>query len=312
MSKYLITGGAGFIGSNIVKTLVNNGEDVRVLDNLSTGTLENIKPFLKQIEFIEGDITNLEIARKSVSKIDFVLHHAAIPSVQRSIDEPIITNNSNILGTLNMLIASRDARIKRFIYAASSSAYGDSPMKPKNESMETDPKSIYATQKLTGEQYCRNFYTLYGLETICLRYFNVFGPNQDPKSVYSAVIPLFIRKMLNNESPIIYGDGYTSRDFTFVDNNVDANLRACTASRECNGEVMNIACGYEISLNQLVQKINQALGTNIKPVYKDERKGDIKHSLADISKAKKLLQYKPIISFEDGLNRTIEIMKEKI
>lgn len=309
MSKYLVTGGAGFIGSNIVKKLVERGEQVRVLDNYSTGKQENITPFLDKIEFLEGDFTDIGIAKKAVSGVDYVLHQGAIPSVPRSVDDPIKTNNANILGTLTMLIVSRDAGVKRFVYAASSSAYGDSPVMPKVETMPVAPKSPYAIQKLTGEQYCQNFYTLYGLETVCLRYFNVFGPNQDPTSVYSAVIPLFIKKMLAGESPIIYGDGETSRDFTYVDNNVDAVLRACVASKECAGEVINIACGYEISLNQLIEKINAELGMSITPVYNDERKGDVKHSLGDISKAERLLGYTPSVSFEEGLKKTIEFYR---
>lgn len=309
MSKYLVTGGAGFIGSNIVRTLVDDGADVRVLDNLSTGKLKNIEKFLGQIEFIEGDFTNLEIAKKSVLGVDFVLHQGAIPSVPRSIHNPIETNEANISGTLNMLLASKDAGVKKFVYAASSSAYGDSAIMPKVESMPTAPKSPYSIQKLTGEQYCQNFYSIYGLDTVCLRYFNVFGPNQDPDSIYSAVIPLFIKKMLKGESPVIYGDGNTSRDFTFVDNIVDANLRACLSKKESSGEVINIACGYEISLNNLVKKINKILDTSITPVYEKERKGDVKHSIADISKAKNLLGYEPTTSFEEGLKKTIEIMK---
>lgn len=309
-SKYLVTGGAGFIGSNIVKKLLENGENVRVLDNLSTGKTENIKPYLDKIEFINGDFTDLEIAKNAVKGIDYVLHQGAIPSVPRSIDDPIKTNNSNILGTLNMLIASRDAGVKRFVYASSSSAYGDSPIMPKVESMNVAPKSPYAIQKLTAEQYCQIFHKIYGLETVCLRYFNVFGPNQDPESVYSAVIPLFIKKIIKGGSPIIYGDGNTSRDFTYVDNNVDANLKACSAPKECAGEVINIACGYEMSLNELVEKINKFLKTKVKPVYKEERKGDVKHSLADISKAKKFLGYKPVVNFDDGLEKTIEFYRK--
>ncbi|TSC70877.1 MAG: UDP-glucose 4-epimerase [Parcubacteria group bacterium Gr01-1014_46] len=309
MAKYLVTGGAGFIGSNIVKKLVEDGHIVRVLDNLATGKRKNLESLLSKIEFIEGDFTDLTVAKKAVEGIDFVLHQGAIPSVPRSVDDPIKTNNANILGTLNMLVASRDAKVKRFIYAASSSAYGDSKVMPKEESMGTAPKSPYAIQKLTGEEYCQVFYKLYGLETVCLRYFNVFGPNQDPESVYSAVIPLFIKKIMRNESPVIFGDGTTSRDFTFVENNVDANIRACVAPSIVSGEVINIACGYEISLNELVQKINKEFGTNIKPIYKDERVGDVKHSLADITKAEKLLGYKPIVNFDDGLRKTIEFYK---
>ncbi len=309
MSKYLVTGGAGFIGSNIVKKLLENGDDVRVLDNLSTGKAKNLEGLLEKIDFMEGDFTDLETARRSVAGVDYVLHQGAIPSVPRSIDDPIKTNNSNILGTLNMLIASRDEKVKRFVYAASSSAYGDSPTMPKVETMNTAPKSPYATQKLTGEHYCMNFYKVYGLPTVCLRYFNVFGPNQDPESVYSAVIPLFIKKILKEESPIILGDGTTSRDFTYVDNNVDANIKACLAGEECFGQVINIACGFEVSLNELSNKICHKLSMDIKPIYKEERAGDVKHSLADITKAKKLLGYEPLVSFEDGLSKTIEFYK---
>ncbi len=309
MSKYLVTGGAGFIGSNIVKKLLEDGHFVRVLDNLATGKRKNIEPFLSQIEFIEGDFTDLEVCKKAVKGMDYVLHQGAIPSVPRSVDDPLKTNNANILGTLNMLVASRDEKIKRFVYAASSSAYGDSKVMPKEETMPTAPKSPYAIQKLVGEMYCQNFYKIYGLETVCLRYFNVLSPNQDPESVYSAVIPLFVKAILRGESPKILGDGTTSRDFTFVENNVLANILASTAPKECAGEVINIACGTEISLNELAEKINEVLGTNVAPVYDTERVGDVKHSLANISKAKKLLRYEPIVSFDEGLRKTIEFYK---
>jgi nucleoside-diphosphate-sugar epimerase len=309
MAKYLVTGGAGFIGSNIVRKLLEIGEIVRVLDNFSTGKLENIAEFLDKIELIEGDFSDLETAKKSVEGIDYVLHQGAIPSVPRSVDDPIATNNANVLGTLSMLIASRDAGVKRFVYAASSSAYGDSPVMPKEESMPTAPKSPYAIQKLTGEQYCQNFHTLFGLETVCLRYFNVFGPKQDPESVYSAVIPLFIKKILKGETPTIFGDGETSRDFTYVENNVDACLKACVAPKECAGQVINIACGTEVSLNQLVEKINKILGTSVVPKYEPERAGDVKHSLGDIKKAKKLLSYESNVDFDEGLRRTVEFYK---
>jgi len=309
MSKYLITGGAGFIGSNIAHRLVSLGEKVRIVDNLSTGHLRNIEDILNSVEFIEGDFTQLEVAKASVNGIDYVLHQGAVPSVPRSIKDPIYSNSSNISGTLNLLIASRDAGVKRFVFAGSSSVYGDSPVTPKVESMPTNPKSPYAIQKLASELYCQNFYSIYGLETVCLRYFNVFGPRQSFDSAYSAVIPVFINTMLKGDSPIIYGDGNTSRDFTFVDNNVNANLLACEASSECAGEVINIACGESISLNELVAKINKILGSNIKPIYKESRKGDVNHSLADISKAKSLLNYNPVVDFVDGLNRTIDAIK---
>ncbi len=309
MAKYLVTGGAGFIGSNIVRKLVELGENVRVIDNFSTGKRENLAPFLDKIELMEGDFSDLDTAKKATAGVDYVLHQGAIPSVPRSVENPIETDRANVLGTLTMLMASREAGVKRFVYAASSSAYGDSPVMPKEESMPTAPKSPYAIQKLTGEQYCQNFYTLFGLETVCLRYFNVFGPNQDPESVYSAVIPLFIKKMLRGETPTIFGDGETSRDFTYVDNNVDACLKACVATKECAGQVINVACGSEISLNQLVEKINKILGTNVSPKYEPERLGDVKHSLGDISKAKKLLGYAGAIDFDEGLKRTVEFYK---
>ena len=281
-----------------------------MLDNFSTGKIENLKPFLKQIELIKGDFTDLAVARKAVKGIDFVLHHGAVPSVPLSVEDPIGTNNANILGTLNMLVSSRDEKIKRFIYAASSSAYGDSSIMPKVELMAVAPKTPYAIQKLASEEYCQSFYNLYGLETVCLRYFNVFGPNQDPTSVYSAVIPIFIKKILKGESPIIYGDGETSRDFTYIENIVDANIKACKVSKKIAGEVINVATGQEISLNQLTEKINKVLGTSIKPIYKKERLGDIKNSLADIKKAQKLLKYKTIVNFEDGLKKTIDFYKQ--
>lgn len=309
MATYVVTGGAGFIGSNIVKRLVTEGHTVRVIDNLVTGHRKNIEPFLDSIEFIEGNVANMDDARKAVRGVEYVLHQGAIPSVPRSTDDPIQTNQANIIGTLNTLIAARDEGVKRFIYAASSSAYGDSLVMPKTETMNVAPKSLYATQKLVGEMYCQNFFSLFGLETVILRYFNVFGPHQDPYSQYSAVIPIFIKKMLKGEPPTIFGDGTTSRDFTYVDNNVEANLKACVAPRTCAGEVFNIACGTEISLNELVEKINTILGTNIKPIYESERKGDVKHSLGDTTKAEKLLNYKTVVSFDEGLEKTIEFYR---
>ena len=309
MAKYLVTGGAGFIGSNITKKLLERGETVRILDNLATGRLKNIEPFLSKIDFHKGDLTNLADCQKAVAGIDYVLHQGAVPSVPRSVDDPIMTNAANISGTLNMLVASRDAKVKRFVYAASSSAYGDSPVMPKVETMETHPKSPYAVQKLVGEQYCQLFAKLYGLETVCIRYFNVFGPNQDPNSVYSAVIPLFIKAILKGKEPVIFGDGLTSRDFTYVDNNVEANILAATSKQKVAGEVINIACGYEVSLNQLAEKINKFLGTSVGVNYKPERVGDVKHSLADIGKAERLLGYKPLITFDEGLAKTIEFYR---
>ncbi len=309
MTKYLVTGGAGFIGSNIVKALLEKGKEVRVLDNLATGRKTNIQKILKDIEFLKGDLADPKACKKAVKGITYILHEGAVPSVPRSVTDPVWTNEANITGTLNLLMAARDAGVKRVVYAGSSSAYGDSPVMPKVETMENRPKSPYAIQKLAGEMYCQNFTKLFGLETVVIRYFNVFGPNQDPNSVYSAVIPLFIKAILKNKQPTIYGDGLTSRDFTYVDNVISGNLLACEAPKAAVGEVINVACGYEISLNQLVEKINKQLGKNIKPVYAEERAGDVKNSLADITKAKKLLGYKPLVSFDEGLTKTIEFYK---
>ncbi len=309
MAKYLVTGGAGFIGSNLTKALIAQGESVRVMDNFATGRRKNLDGYYDKIELIEGDFADLAACQKAVAGVDYVLHQGAVPSVPRSVDDPLWTNKSNIDGTLNMLMAAREAGVKRFVYAASSSAYGDSPVMPKVETMPVNPKSPYALQKLAGEYYCQLFYKLYGLETVCIRYFNVFGPNQDPNSVYSAVIPLFIKAIFVDKQPIINGDGLTSRDFTYIDNVIQGNLLACKAPKEAAGEVINVACGDEISLNQLVEKINVYLKKDVKPIYREERVGDVKHSLADISKAKKLLGYTPAVTFDEGLAKTIEFYR---
>jgi len=310
MIKYLVTGVAGFIGSNIVKKLLELGQFVRVVDNFSTGKRENIKEFLgnPNFEFIEGDISNIETAKKVVKKMDFILHEAAIPSVPRSINNPFASNKSNIDGTLNVLIAARDEKIKKLVYVASSSIYGDSLKLPKQESDPINPISPYALTKFAGEKYCQLFSKLYGLPTVCLRYFNVFGPKQDPNSQYSAVIPKFIKAVLKNESPTIYGDGNQSRDFTYVDNVVEGNILA--SQSKTSGEVINIACGEKTSLNDLLKYINQIIGKNIKPIYDKPSLGDIKNSLADISKAKKMLNYKPKIEIKEGLKKTIEWLKK--
>ncbi|MBU0580039.1 MAG: SDR family oxidoreductase [Candidatus Margulisbacteria bacterium] len=309
MAKFLITGGAGFIGSNIVRKLVDLNENVTVVDDLSTGRKENIEPFLNKIKFIKGDLANLKIAYKVTKNIDYVIHQAAIPSVPRSVDNPLDTNKANITGTLNILIAARDNKVKRLVYASSSSIYGDqNPDQAKVETMPAKPKTPYGLQKYTGETYCRLFYELYGLETVSLRYFNVFGPNQDPTSEYAAVIPKFIKTILKDKTPIIYGDGNTSRDFTFVENNVQANILAAT-SKNGAGEILNIATGQSISLLELVEKINNLTGKHIKATHEAERPGDIKHSLANISKANDILSYQPQISFEEGLKQTIQFYK---
>ncbi len=310
MTCILITGGAGFIGSNLVEKLVKKGHKVKVIDDLSTGGINNIKPFLDKIRFIEGSVLDLELLKKEFKGVDYVIHLAAIPSVPRSIKEPLETNNVNINGTLNVLIAAKEANVKRVVYSGSSSRYGDSKQKFKSERLRTSPLSPYALQKLTGEEYCRLFYENYGLETVTLIFFNVFGPGQSPESDYAAVIPKFIKQMMNNKRPTIYGDGTTSRDFTFVDNTVDAMILACTA-KGVAGKCFNIACGKSITLLELVEKINKILGKNIKPVFEDFRKGDIKHSLADISEAKHKLKYKVEVDFEEGLRRTIEWYKNE-
>jgi len=311
VAKYIITGGAGFIGSNIAQKLVTMGNIVKVIDNLSTGNLNNLAEVRDNIEFIEGDIKDLNLLKKEFKGFDYVLHQAALCSVPRSINDPISSNTSNIDGTLNVLVAARDNSLKRVVYASSSSVYGNALSEYKSEDLPVNPLSPYALTKLTGETYTRLFYKIYGLETICLRYFNVFGPHQDPSSQYSAVIPKFISMMIKGESPIILGDGTQSRDFTYVQNNVQANILAATAAQGA-GEAINIACGQSISLNELVNLINQELGTNIKPVYQDERAGDIKHSKADISKAKKILNYEAKFDFLSGLKETIQWYKKQI
>jgi UDP-glucose 4-epimerase len=302
--KFLVTGGAGFIGSHIVEELLERGERVRVLDNFSTGKKENIVPFSKEIELIEGDIRDLKIVEKAAKGVDYVLHQAALPSVFRSVKDPITTNEVNVLGTLNILMAAKEAGVKRVVYASSSSVYGDTPQLPKRENTEISPLSPYALSKLTGEEYARLFTSLYGLEIISLRYFNVFGSRQDPASQYAAVIPKFISSMLKEESPLIYGDGEQSRDFTYVSNVVSANLLA-TTSKTKEG-VFNIACGKRITVNELVTDLNRIMDTEIKPLYTDPRPGDVRHSQADISKAEKALSYRVEIDFEEGLKQTVE------
>ncbi len=310
MKKYLVTGGAGFIGSNIVSKILEQGNFVRVLDNFFTGKQENIKEFLdnKNFELIEGDITDLGVAKKAVKGIDFVLHQAAVPSVPRSIEDPIRSNEANVTGTLNMLVAARDEKVKRFVYASSSSVYGDNPELPKREDFPIRPISPYALTKYAGERYCQIFCQIYGLPTICLRYFNVFGPKQNPFSQYAAVIPNFILSALKNEKPIVYGDGEQSRDFTFVENVVSANLLAAEAESGF-GEVFNVACNKETSLNQLLSMISEMNGTEIVAEYKTGRVGDVPHSKADISKAKEILKYDPKVEFKDGLLKTFDWYK---
>jgi nucleoside-diphosphate-sugar epimerase len=304
MAIYLVTGGAGFIGSHLVEELVKRGEQVRVLDNFSTGKRENLTDLLDKIELIEGDIRSYHIVREVVQGVDYVLHLGALPSVPRSINDPITTNEVNVGGTLNILDASRDAGVKRVVYASSSSVYGSNKELPKREDMVPQPISPYAVAKLTGEKYCHVFSRTYGLETVALRYFNVFGPRQDPKSQYSAVIPKFVVGMMEGQELKIHGDGTQSRDFTYVSNVVEANLLAVQAEG-VSGEVFNLACGGSLSLNEVVEHIGQALECKGNIVYGPPRSGDVPHSLADISRARKYLGYEPRVEAKEGLERVV-------
>lgn len=305
MDKYLVTGGAGFIGSNICNKLISKGCFVRVIDNLLTGKKSNLAAIWDKIEFIEADMGNPDAARQAVKGIDVILHQGALPSVPRSVDDPALTHRHCVDATFTLLLAARDAKVKRFVYAASSSAYGDTPALPKVETMPVNPLSPYAAAKLMCEYYCSVFYKVYGLQTISLRYFNVFGPHQDPASQYAAAIPAFVTSILKDKPPTIYGDGEQSRDFTYVDNVVEANLLAAQA-KQTSGQVVNIACGEAITVNAIIDMINKIVGKNVKPTYLPSRKGDVKHSLADISQAKKLIGFKPVVSFKDGLKKAIE------
>jgi len=308
--KYLVTGGAGFIGSNLVRKLLEMNEDVRILDNFATGKRENILPLINNphLTLIEGDLRSFHIVRTAVKDVDYILHQGALPSVPRSINDPITTNDVNILGTLNILEAAKEFGVKRVICASSSSIYGNSETLPKVETMPVNPMSPYALTKYAQERYCQIYYNLYGLETVALRYFNVFGPNQDPTSQYSAVIPKFIKLMREDKEPVIYGDGTQSRDFTYVENVVFANILACNAEK-ATGEVINIACGKSYTLLDLVKMINEILGKNIEPKFDPERPGDVKHSWAGIDKAKELLGYGVKVDFKEGLARTIDFYK---
>lgn len=308
--KYLVTGGAGFIGSNIVSELLKQGQQVVVLDNFATGKRENILPLMKNenLTMIEGDLRSFHIVRSAVKGVDYILHQGALPSVPRSINDPITSNDVNILGMLNILEAAKEFGVKRVVVASSSSIYGNSESLPKVETMPINPMSPYALTKYAQERYCQIFSQIYGLETVALRYFNVFGPRQDPTSQYSAVIPKFIRLIMADKEPVIYGDGSQSRDFTFVENNVWANIQACTAPKAA-GEVINIACGERYTLIELVQMINEILGKNIEPKFETDRAGDVKHSLAGIEKAKELLSYEVRVDFREGLRRTVEYFR---
>ena len=303
MSSYLVTGGAGFIGSHLTEELVRRGHRVRVVDSLITGKRRNLE-HIPNVEFVEGDLADMDVAARAIAGVEYVLHQAAIPSVPRSVKDPVTSNRANIDASLNVLVAARDAGVKRVVYAGSSSAYGDTETLPKREDMPTKPLSPYALQKLVAEQYCQMFTRLYGLETVTVRYFNVFGPRQDPSSPYSGVISLFSTALLEGRQPTIYGDGEQTRDFTYVANVVDGVLRACEAPK-ASGEVINVACGTRISLNTLLETMNRIVGTDIKALYKEARAGDVRDSQADITKAKNLLGYAPTVDLETGLRHTL-------
>ncbi len=325
MAAFLVTGGAGFIGSHLVEELLRRGETVRVVDNLSTGKWQNLDAAVvtalrtsrrnegvnggasgfQSVDFVEGDLANVDVARAAVDGIDVVLHQAAIPSVPRSIDEPIRSHQANIDATFNILVAARDAKVRRVVFAGSSSEYGDTPTLPKHEDMPVNPLSPYALQKVVGEQYLQQFTRHYGLETVSIRYFNVFGPRQDPSSPYSGVISLFVRALLEKRQPTIYGDGEQTRDFTYVANVVDGVLRAAAAPG-ISGEIMNVATGECISLNALLAILQRLMGTNLTAVYGPPRKGDVRDSQADITKAERLLGYRTIVDLEEGLRRTVD------
>jgi len=307
-SCILVTGGAGFIGSHIVRRLIDEKAYVRVVDNVSTGQLARVRDFGHSIEFLHADLADPGVAEEAVRGMDYVLHQAAVPSVQRSIQDPTETNRANVTGTLNLLECCRKQGVRRLVYAASSSAYGDTEILPKREEMAPNPLSPYALQKFIGERYCKLYFELYGLETISLRYFNVFGDGQDPHSEYSAVIPRFITRLLVNETLVVHGDGEQSRDFTHVENVVEANLLALRAT-EASGNVCNIGCGERISLNKLIDLLEEILGVEANVYYTAFRPGDVRHSLADITLARRLLAYEPKIMVKDGLRRTVDAFR---
>jgi nucleoside-diphosphate-sugar epimerase len=306
--KALITGGAGFIGSHIASRLIGEGHEVRVLDNFSTGNRSNLAAFEGDFDLIEGDMQSYERAHNAVQGCEVVFHQAALPSVPRSIQDPLTSNAANVVGTLNILLASRDSGVRRVVFASSSSIYGADRTLPKQEDRAPMPISPYAVAKLASEGYCRSFSEVYGLETVALRYFNVFGPRQDPLSQYAAVIPRFITALFEGKPPVVFGDGEQSRDFTYIDNIVDANLRAAEAEGVA-GQTFNIACGERISLNRLLGEIRAIVGSDVEASYREPRQGDVKHSLADISRAREQLGYEPLVDFNEGLMRTVESLR---
>lgn len=307
MALYLITGIAGFIGSSLARAVLAQGDQVRGIDNFSTGRRENLAEISSNIDFREADLLDLDALHDACKGADYVFHEAAIPSVPKSIVDPLGSNRANVDGTVNLLIAARDAKVKRVVYAASSSAYGDTPTLPKHEGMAPNPISPYAVAKLAGEYYMKSFYRCYGLETVCLRYFNIFGPRQDPSSPYSGVLAKFISQMLNCQQPTIFGDGAQSRDFTFIDNVASANLLAAKAPAEkAAGQMFNVATGQRFDLNQTFQLLKKIIGYQGEVKYSPERSGDVKHSLAELSRTEEHLGYKPLVNFEEGLRRTVD------
>ena len=310
-TRVLVTGGAGFIGSNLVERLLRDGHQVRVLDNFTTGHRTNLQEFMDDVELVEGDIQSYERAHAAVRDVEVVLHQAAMPSVPRSVQDPLTSTSTNVIGTLNVMLAARDAGVRRVVYASSSSVYGQNPVLPKSEELQTQPFSPYAVAKRAGEGYCRVFHEVYGVETVALRYFNVFGPRQDPNSQYAAVIPNFIGAALRGTSPTVHGDGEQSRDFTFIDNVVHANVLAMDAP-DAAGLAMNVACGDRITLNQLLETIGELTGRSITPNYVDSRPGDVRHSSADVSLAQEKLGYECLVDFRSGLERTIEYLERTL
>jgi len=311
MANYLVTGGAGFIGSHLCQRLVAEGHAVRVLDDLSAGKKENLAGIEGRVDFVEGDLRDGETLAAAVRDVDFVLHHAAVASVAVSVEKPLFEQEVNAVGTLRLLEAARRAGVRRLVFAASAAAYGNNPVCPKREDMLPEPSSPYAISKVAGEHYCRAYSELFELETVCLRYFNVFGPRQDPFSPYSGVISIFVDRMLQGERPVIFGDGEQSRDFVYVDNVVEANVRACAAGRTA-GQLYNIGCERSITIRTLVQGINDVLGSALEPTFADPRPGDVRISLADISRARGELGFQPAVPFEEGLQRTIEWIRAAV
>ena len=312
MATHLVTGGAGFIGSHITEALVKRGDTVRVLDNFATGREENLQGFKDRITLIRGDLNDPDALAEATEGAEIIYHLAALPSVPRSVDDPIGSNLANVDATVALLWAAKNAKARRVVYSASSSAYGDSPHFPRVETLMPEPLSPYAAAKLASEHYCRAFWECYGLETVALRYFNVFGPRQNPKSQYAAAIPLFITAILEDRSPTVYGDGEQSRDFTYIENVVRANLRAAEAPKDACGKVFNTACGESVTINETIAMINRMLGKEVSTVFVPPRPGDVKHSNADISLARNLLQYEPTVTFEEGLKRTVEYFQEAV